>query len=506
LNKKRLSINLIANLFQFFVGLIISFYFTPFIINSVSKEAYGFFALAGNMIMYITLLGVALNSMAGRFISIEWHKENYQLANEYFNTTLFSNGFLSLILVFAVAVIVAFLEKLIQIPSNLIFDVKILFGLVLLSGIITTALNVFNVATLCTNRLDLKSIVTILTSFVRIGILYCLFVFFKPNILYLGVSAIIVTTIEGLFNLVFLKKLMTKIKISFKYFNKKLIYILVSSGIWNTVNQLNLIMITGLDLLFANIFLNVSDAGVLAIAKTIPTMIFSLIAMAGGVFLPQFMETFAKGDKAKLQKEFDFSFKLSGIFGSIILAGFLVFGQDFYRLWLPKEDNFKLYILSFLTMLQLFSSGATMTQGNIFILTNKLKLPVLVNTFKAILGLIIVFIFIKFTNIGIYAIAGISSIFGILHDLLFDAPYASHCSGFKLRFYYVHKLKFIIITIFLTLVFYGITKIFIVSGWKVLFIDAVLSVIIGILINSYIYLSKYQRQFLLSKLFKGRKL
>ncbi|MEG2081499.1 MAG: hypothetical protein RRZ68_08075, partial [Oscillospiraceae bacterium] len=348
MNKKRLSINLIATLVQFVVSLIISFFFTPFIISSISKEAYGLFAIAGNMISYITLLTVALNSMASRFIGIEWHKENYEKANEYFNTTFFANAGISGILMVISTIIVIFLNSFLQIPQEILTDVRILFALVFLSAIITTVMNVFNTPTFCANRLDLKSMVTIGTSIVRVIVLGGLFIFFKPNVYYLGISALVVVLIESAFNILFLKKLMSKIKISFKYFRKKYVAELVSSGIWNTVNQLNTILLTGLDVLIANIFLTPALAGVLAISKTIPSTIFSLSSTVGGVFLPENLKLYAKDDIEGLKNQYSYSFNLMGIFTSIVLAGFCVFGMDFYRLWLPNEDFSLIYILSIL--------------------------------------------------------------------------------------------------------------------------------------------------------------
>lgn len=42
-------------------------------------------SLGNNVINYITILTVALNSVAGRFITIEYHQGKKKEANEYFH-------------------------------------------------------------------------------------------------------------------------------------------------------------------------------------------------------------------------------------------------------------------------------------------------------------------------------------------------------------------------------------------------------------------------------------
>ena len=88
---KALIINTLASLVTFIVGLGIAFFFTPYLTDTVGEEAYGFVSLGNNIINYITIITIALNSVAGRFITIEYHKGNKKKANEYFSSVLVAN-------------------------------------------------------------------------------------------------------------------------------------------------------------------------------------------------------------------------------------------------------------------------------------------------------------------------------------------------------------------------------------------------------------------------------
>ena len=84
--KKRLFINLTASIVSFFVQLAINFFLSPYLVEHLGDAAYGFIGLANNFVSYASILTVALNSMASRFISIEINRQNHKKANEYYSS------------------------------------------------------------------------------------------------------------------------------------------------------------------------------------------------------------------------------------------------------------------------------------------------------------------------------------------------------------------------------------------------------------------------------------
>ena len=73
--KKQFSMNFIAQFIAFFVNVGVSFFLTPFIVQNIGVDANGFVTLANNFVDYAQLFTVALNSMAGRFITIKIHQK-----------------------------------------------------------------------------------------------------------------------------------------------------------------------------------------------------------------------------------------------------------------------------------------------------------------------------------------------------------------------------------------------------------------------------------------------
>ena len=92
MNKKRLTTNLIGQLTSFACSLGISFFLTPYVVESLGRDAYGFVGLANSITGYITLFTVAINGMLSRYITIEFNKKEYKSASvSYTHLTLPTN-------------------------------------------------------------------------------------------------------------------------------------------------------------------------------------------------------------------------------------------------------------------------------------------------------------------------------------------------------------------------------------------------------------------------------
>ena len=73
-DNKQTTINLITSLAAFVINAGISFVLTPYILEKLGNEAYGFIGLAYDFVNYAGILTLALNSMSCRFVSYEYHR------------------------------------------------------------------------------------------------------------------------------------------------------------------------------------------------------------------------------------------------------------------------------------------------------------------------------------------------------------------------------------------------------------------------------------------------
>lgn len=499
MNGKRLSINLVSNIIQFATSLIISFFFTPYFVSKVGEVGYSFYSIACTCISYFTVITSAVTSMASRYITIAYHAGDKEKVKKYYSTVFYSVFGISLLFSVIIILSVLHIDSLLEVPPELLKSVQILFLLVLFSGLVTTVCSVFSSTVFCLDRLDLKAIALIFVSVAKVAVLFVLFYFFKADIVYLGISYAVSVILEASFYVFSTKKLMPEVKVKPKFFRKNLVKELVGTGIWNSVNQVNTILLNGLDLIMANVLVSSVLAGALSISKTIPNQLVTLIIMLANIFLPSLTIAYAHADKNKIKEVFQTSFDLLGFGSAIVIAGFLACGKAFFSLWMPTVDTNVLYWTAVLGMLPMISSASTQCMGNSALLAAKMRLPALLTLGRGVLGLIVVYVLIKTTDYGIYAIAGVSSVFAVIYEFAFSVPYASYCVGIKKSFFYKNKLKFILNIAILTALFAGILKVASPTGWFGLILVVGACAVLGAIINFFYYFTKEKRKQLFGK-------
>lgn len=502
---KQLVINMLASIVTFVVGLGIRFGLTPYIVKTLGPEAYGFVGLASNILSYTGLITVALNSMAGRFITINYVDGHIDIANKYFSSVFFSNIILSvIILLFSIGCVV-WLEYLINIPKTLIFDVKFLFSLLALNNVVGLAANVWCTATFIKNRLDLSNIRGIIGNLLNAAILVCLFSCFSPHIWYMGIAGVVLTIYNVLVNKRLSSILTPELKINLVNYDFQKVVELLKSGVWNLISKLGDILGQGLDLLIANLCIGSVAMGYFAMTKNVPFLILSLFSTISGVFSPMLTSLYAEHKMGELLNDFFKSIRILSFMVSIPLACLYVFGDSFYHLWLPTEDSSKLQML---TVLGTFSLPFTLpleSLWNIFTITNKLKYSTLFMLGNNILVFAIV-MFSMFVvdspDTRLVVLACTRSLVGIVRGIVFLPLYGAYCLGLnKLVFFNILGKSIICQTMCIGTCF-CLRLVVEADSWASLFLGGLLIAFICFFICSIFILTKNDRLVLAEKLLK----
>ena len=499
--EKQLVINTIASLIVFGINLVISFFVTPYITESIGAEAYGFVSLANSFVNYATIITIALNSVGGRFISIEYHKGNKEQASKYLSSVFFSNVFMSVLVIIASAAIIFNLEDILNISPHLVIDVKLLFIFIFLNFVVSILSTVFSVATFITNKLYMSNIANVLGVVVRIVLLFALFARFSPIIYFVGLTSVIGTIVVAACNIFYTKILTPELKVKKKYFSVKLTKELFSAGIWSSITKFGQVLSDGLDLLISNIFINSFVMGQLSIAKTVGNIMSILLSTVSSLCAPNLTMYYAKGEIKKLVSGLKMSMKFTGFFANIPFCVFIVWGYEFFNLWVPSQDISLIYALAVLTIQAILISGVSTPLINVFLITNKLKVNSLFWLAISVFDIIIVILLLNLTDIGIFAIAGVSTLVGFICNLTFVPIYTSVCLGVKKTEFYPIICRYIATTIvILAVLFLGKSFVTFKITWMMLIVYCGISTIIALAINTGLFLNKHERKKLLEKL------
>ncbi len=501
-DNRQLALNIISQVVVFIVNFGITIILTPFIVNKLGVDAYGFIALSANILSYFQLATIALNSMAGRFVTIEYHKGNIEKANKYFSSVFYANLFMGIVMVVTLVIVLIYLELLINIPDNLLDDVKLLFALQSLSSVLALIFNVYTVSPFIKNRLEIASIRTIVSNVIRAFVLVLLFGLFTAHLWYMGVSIILCNIYLIIANYQIKKRLTPELHIKKSYYNYQHVKEICASGVWNLVSKLGDILQRGMDLLLANIFISATAMGVLSITTNVPFIILSLLGSFTSAFAPSLTREYAVGDIKAIVNNISKSIRILSCVIMIPLAILYIYGDVFYQLWVPSQDAGLLQKLTIVGTFALIVTSPLEGFWNLFTATNKIKgssIFMIINSILVFVTVVICLLFIKDTITQMFIIAGTRSVWGVLRGIFFLPIYGAFCLGQKWNYYY----KFIfkpLIGILLSMVICSLVRlVYLPDSWMSLIIGGLIVTAITSTLAGCLIMTKSDRQFVLNR-------
>lgn len=161
----------------------------------------------------------------------------------------------------------------------------------------------------------------------------------------------------------------------------------------------------------------------ISISTQIPEVISNLMGTIAGVFNPQMTNCLCeRGQKAAFgnyfqrRPHYDFYHQHSHRFSDCVR-------QKLFVLWVGRTQNAReLYILAMLNVGTLFVSASIQVLYHVFLITKRVKLNSLVIVGSGALTVATVFVLLETTELGMYAIVGVSMVYGILRNPDFIAP------------------------------------------------------------------------------------
>lgn len=491
--KNRMFLSLFSNIIAMVISLGVSFILTPFLINNLGKEAYSFFPIANTFINYMNVLSLALNSMAARFITISLASGDYEKSKCYFSTIFYSNFVLCLILLIPMTYILLNLNKLLTIPLNLNNDVKILFILMFLSLIVQLILSVFGVATFAKERMDLYAYQFIGLNILRLSLYIILFKVLPVSISIMGIVSVLLAIYTGVIQFIFSKKLLVGYNIRWEYFRFGYLKELLSSGIWNSLNNLGTVLLQMITIIMANAMISASASGDLAIVQVLPNLMTTIISTVYGVLLPRIANVYAKNNTVETVKTVQMSQRILGVISTIPVIIIILFSKHFFALWVPNENAYFLHKLSIIVILPLLIHSSMWTVYGLNVMNNKVKWPAIVFIFFGLMNVLISYYVIKKTNLGLIGITSVSTILNIIYYMCFLPYYTAENIGVNRCTFYYHILKTIVFSLLVCCATYKFISNLIITSWFKLFIYVLIFYLLFEILYVLLFLNKDEK-------------
>ncbi len=504
-NAMKTTINIITSVCVLIINVSISFFLSPYIIRTIGVEANGFVNLANNFVAYANLVVTALNAMAARFITIAYVKKDYKKANLYYNSVFWGNLIICVIMLVPAFIVIIKLDSYINVPDNLLLEVKILFAIVFAAFFIRTGAPNYDCGTYVTNRMDLEYIPAMFSAILRCVLILVAFSFFLPHIWYIGFISTLIGMIQLFIRAYNTHRLTPELKISLRnpICSWKVIRELVGSGIWNSISIAGNTLLSGVDLIICNIYLGPTLMGVLSLSKTLPSILTTLSESIRGAFGPELTISFASGDKDNIYKCIKRAMKITSVIVTIPTAGLIIMSDAFYSLWVPSQDEKLLQILTTLAVLSYLLNSGVVVLFNVFTTVNKVRYNSIAMIISGFISISLTLLIAANTEYDLYAIAGISSIVTICKNLFFTIPVASTLLGYKWYKFY-SQVGISALCSGMTILVGKIIRLFVsIQTWSMFFLTCILIGTVGLYLNLMIVLEKEERSYLLS-VFKRR--
>lgn len=434
-NEQMIAMNMIWSILAVLINYFMQFLITPYVTNNIGVEAYGFVSLATSFTGYIDIAAAALNTFAGRFISVAYHRKDLDRANRFYSSVIAADLVLAVCILLPGAVVIRRMEEFIVIPQDLCGDVKILFALILVNYLLTLLRTAFNTAAFIANRLDLaekaKSVSYVLQAVVLLGL--CLVL--PPHVWYVGIAYLCASFFLLVRYISLTGKLTPELHFSGRQCSFSAVYELLVSGIWNALNNLGDVLNSGLDLLITDLMLSAVVLGEISIAKNVGMFCYALVKRISESFQPRQLILYAQKDTEGQVKLFRLTMKATGMFCSLIICVFWVCGRDFLVLWLPEQNTEFIYRLLMIVLFSDVAVGVVNPLYYVFTLTKKLKIPCLITIAMGVTNVLAMYVLLVQTGWGAYAVVVTTLVINCVHFI--DTPlYASYCLGVRMRTFY----------------------------------------------------------------------
>jgi O-antigen/teichoic acid export membrane protein len=210
-------------------------------------------------------------------------------------------------------------------------------------------------------------------------------------------------------------------------------------------------------------------------------------------FIPRFLKSYATDAPGKVIWELKLAMKVSGMLANVIFAGFVALGLAFYKLWIPGQDIALIYTLTIITILTCIPSGPMQPLYYIYTLTLKQKLPCIITVIGGLMNVASMYLLIKYAGMGVYAVAWTTVAVMSFINFVTNPLYMAHCLHVPFGTFYPDILRNAISCGVLTLLFKGLTRLYMPTGWLTLILSAMVCAAIGAPLHLFIVCSREQR-------------
>ena len=498
MNKRSIVTNIIWSALDLVVSAAITMLILPYVSKTIGIEAYGYIALCNNIISAINLVASTINVYAVRYISVAYHRGDFNQANIYYSSVLTADVIIALVLLLPATLCIAYMDRILDVPGYLATDVRILFALSLISYIITILGTVFTTATFVKDILYRDAQYQVQGDLLRGALMLVLFAVAYPHVWYVSVATAVRALYILLRHIHITRKYTPEFKLQRQLVRFAAVKELAAKGVWYLVANLGTTLNSGLDLMVTNVFLGATSMGVLSVPKTLSTFVTTLFIAVANSFRPQLLRLYSQEKSKELAEGFLLDMKCCGFVSCTIFSVYCAFGSQFLKLWIPGQDTALIYRLSMLTFLAEVLIGFVQPLHFVSVLTGKLQVPCLSNLAIGFLNLISMVALLSLTDGGLYVVTLTTVVGDIVYHFVIVPAYYTKVLRMPGSSFFTAIIRYLATVSVVTAVLYALFSRVTVTSWLVLIMYLAVGTVLSVAGYSALMLNRSEQKRLLA--------
>lgn len=276
--------------------LFVSLYTTRVVLQVLGVEDYGVYNVVGGFVSMFGFLNTSLVGAIQRYYNFESSKNGDEGTQKVYITSLFIQGFLSIILLIALESFgLWYVNNVLVVPPDRLFAAKILFQCSVISLILVVMQVPYSAAVMSFEKMDFYALMGIIDVLLRLAIVIALPFIRHDKLVSYGLMIFLISVLDFVLYFIYAKKKFKALKFKVE-FNGGLFKSMLSFTGWNVLGTFSGVLKgQGLNMLLNAFFGTVVNAA-RGIAYQIMTALQSFSLNIVAAFRPQLVDSYASGN------------------------------------------------------------------------------------------------------------------------------------------------------------------------------------------------------------------
>lgn len=399
--------NLVANVASHGGILLLQLFYTRILYQDLGPGLYGIVPLVTGMVFYLGLITASVSTSIRRHLTVAMATGDTDRAGLLLGVAIKSLMLLCVPLVVAGAFCIVRLTSLIDLPEGTGGSARFLATSVLLSFLIAQVAVPFGAATFAKNRLDIRGLISLAETFVRVAGVWILFRVSGPSLVSVGVSLCLSSLLALGATIVIQNRVIPGYMPRLTgAWDGEVFREMIRTGGWITVNLVGGILMLGIDLLVINRMLGATQAGCYAPILQLVAGFRGIGGILSSLFAPTLMSLHAKGAPSATSAYLTRSLRFFGILMALPVGTVCGLSGNLLHVWLGRDHHTSPALL----VLMVGSLCVTLLEhplNQVQLAANRVKAPALATLAAGALNAVLAIQLCRMSGVTGVALAGV---------------------------------------------------------------------------------------------------